>query len=93
MKTTENKRARIRTTEKQYMRGGPASHIDQGRRSRFPARVLLRPEGTYQKMQVQIKVLCMYISVVPLLCKIQLTLLHTRFINFDICLHINHKTR
>ncbi len=25
------------------MRGGPASHIDQGRRSRFPARVLLRP--------------------------------------------------
>ncbi len=23
------------------MRGGPASHIDQGRRSRFPARVLL----------------------------------------------------
>ena len=26
------------------MRGGPASHIDQGRRSRFPARVLLRPD-------------------------------------------------
>ena len=28
------------------MRGGPASHIDQGRRSRFPARVLLRPDRT-----------------------------------------------
>ena len=35
--------ARSNSNKKQYMRGGPASHIDQGRRSRFPARVLLRP--------------------------------------------------
>ena len=27
------------------MRGGPASHIDQGRHSRFTARVLQRPEA------------------------------------------------
>ena len=30
------------------MRGGPASHIDQGRHSRFTARVLQRPDWTNQ---------------------------------------------
>ena len=45
MKTIENKRARIRT-KNNICGGGPASHIDQGRRSRFPARVLLRPALT-----------------------------------------------
>jgi hypothetical protein len=29
--------------------GGPASHIDQGRHSRFTARVLLRPDVTKRK--------------------------------------------
>ncbi len=32
--------------------GGPASHIDQGRRSRFPARVLLRPGNTDRKQLI-----------------------------------------
>ena len=37
-------RHRIKITDKnENMRGGPASHIDQGRHSRFTARVLLRP--------------------------------------------------
>ena len=39
------KQARSNSNKNQYMqgRGGPASHIDQGRRSRFTARILLRP--------------------------------------------------
>jgi hypothetical protein len=37
-------RHRIKITDKnENMRGGPASHIDQGRHSRFTARVLQRP--------------------------------------------------
>ncbi len=43
MKTTENMSALEFEQKTIYAGGGPASHIDQGRRSRFPARVLLRP--------------------------------------------------
>jgi hypothetical protein len=32
------------------MRGGPVSHIDQGRHSRFTARVLLRPGSANQNL-------------------------------------------
>ena len=45
MKTTENMSA-LEFEQKTIYAGGPASHIDQGRRSRFPARVLLRPAFT-----------------------------------------------
>ncbi len=47
MKTTENMSALEFEQKTIYAGGGPASHIDQGRRSRFPARVLLRPGVVY----------------------------------------------
>ena len=42
-------RHRIKITDKNenMPRGGPASHIDQGRHSRFTARVLQRPVGPH----------------------------------------------
>ena len=54
MKTTENMSALEFEQKTIYAGGGgggPASHIDQGRRSRFPARVLLRPGHTKSRVR------------------------------------------
>ena len=41
--SAQEARSNQASNKNENMRGGPASHIDQGRHSRFTARVLLRP--------------------------------------------------
>jgi hypothetical protein len=49
LKRSQNKHAwsNQASNKNENMRGGPASHIDQGRHSRFTARVLQRPAHSY----------------------------------------------
>ena len=51
------------------MRGGPASHIDQGRHSRFTARVLQRPDLIKRTERVQRRA-SKYILNLPFFCDV-----------------------